>query len=73
VLNVLVSTPKGQITPTSDKRGKHPAINKFKYETLVMDHIESLNPTISHYRREHAPNIRYLPSDVTIILCSNIL
>jgi len=29
VLNVLVSTPKGQITPTSDKRGKHPAINKF--------------------------------------------
>jgi len=31
VLNVLVSTPKGQITPTSDKRGKHPAINKFKY------------------------------------------
>ncbi|KAF0690079.1 Uncharacterized protein FWK35_00037667, partial [Aphis craccivora] len=66
VLNVLVSTPKGQITPTSDKRGKHPAINKFKYETLVMDHIESFNPTISHYRREHAPNIRYLPSDVTI-------
>jgi len=66
VLNVLVSTPKCQITPTSDKRGKHPAINKFKKETLVMDHIESFNPTISHYRREHAPNIRYLPSDVTI-------
>ncbi|KAL4148233.1 hypothetical protein QTP88_002514 [Uroleucon formosanum] len=33
-----------------------------------MDHIESFNPTISHYRREHAPNVRYLPSDVTISL-----
>lgn len=31
-----------------------------------MEHIESFNPTISHYRREHAPNVRYLPSDVTI-------
>jgi len=31
-----------------------------------MDHIESFNPTISHYHREHAPNIRYLPTDVTI-------
>lgn len=31
-----------------------------------MDHIETFNPTISHYRREHAPNVRYLPSDVTI-------
>jgi len=54
VLNVLVSTPKSQITLTSDKRSKHPAINKFKYETLVMDHIESFNQIISHYRREHS-------------------
>jgi hypothetical protein len=66
VHNVVGSTPKGQIILTFDKRSKHSAINKFKYETLVIDHNESFNPTILHYRREHAPNIRYLPSDVTI-------
>lgn len=32
------------------------------------DHIELFHPTISHYRLEHAPNIRYLPSDINIKL-----
>lgn len=27
---------------------------------------ESFNPCVSHYRREHAPNKRYLPSDITM-------
>lgn len=31
----------------------------------VQHDILSYNPTISHYRREHAPNVRYLPSDIT--------
>ena len=26
--------------------------------------IEGFHPTTSHYRREHAPNRRYLPSDI---------
>ncbi|KAL1373616.1 hypothetical protein pipiens_018569 [Culex pipiens pipiens] len=30
----------------------------------VKDHIEGFGPTISHYRREHAPNRLYLPSDL---------
>ncbi|KAG5893944.1 hypothetical protein JTB14_009691 [Gonioctena quinquepunctata] len=29
-------------------------------------YIESFQPFISHYRREHAPNRRYLPSDISI-------
>jgi len=41
-------------------------MNKYKHLDLVTNHIESFNPTISHYRREHSPNVRYLPSDVTI-------
>lgn len=35
---------------------------------LVPTHeqIESFNPTVSRYRKEHAPNHRYLPSDITV-------
>jgi len=33
---------------------------------LIQSHIESFNPKKSHYRREHAPDMRYLPSDLTI-------
>lgn len=32
----------------------------------VSEHIEFFNACISHYRREHAPNRRYLPSEVTL-------
>ncbi|CAG9773557.1 unnamed protein product [Ceutorhynchus assimilis] len=38
---------------------------------IIRQHIESFNPSISHYRREHAPNRRYLPSDVTIVMMYN--
>ncbi len=37
-----------------------------EYKKVVEDHIESFRPQISHYRREHAPNRRYLPSHLTI-------
>lgn len=36
-------------------------------DNLVSEHIESFNPVISHYRREHAPHRRYLPSDVGVL------
>lgn len=45
------------------KRGKH------KRDTSKRDairaHIRTYNPTISHYRRKHAPKRLYLPSDLT--------
>ncbi|GFS20485.1 CAI-1 autoinducer sensor kinase/phosphatase CqsS [Elysia marginata] len=34
--------------------------------TIYVAHIETYNPTIAHYRSAHAPNRRYLPSDVTV-------
>lgn len=55
----------GMASCSTDKRGKHP--NRTKIDrNIITTHIESYNPSVAHYRREHAPNRRYLPSDVTI-------
>ncbi|KAL0860407.1 hypothetical protein ABMA27_009801 [Loxostege sticticalis] len=48
-----------------DKRGINPNPKKINND-VITQHIESFNPTISHYRREHAPNKKYLPSDLTV-------
>lgn len=48
-----------------DNRGINSNPKKFD-ETKVVEHINSFNPSISHYRREHAPNRKYLPSDLTV-------
>lgn len=63
----LSKSPKGQLTPL-----RHGSIGR-KYhrkidDTEINGNIDSFNPEISHYRREHAPNTRYLDSDVTITL-----
>ncbi|XP_055527559.1 uncharacterized protein LOC129720151 [Wyeomyia smithii] len=34
-------------------------------DEAVKNDIMSYSPTISHYRREHAPNVLYLPTDLT--------
>ena len=47
-----------------DKRGKSEAANK-KDKTLIYNHIESFNPAISHFRRYHSPNVRYLPTELS--------
>lgn len=53
------------VSPPMDRRGKHEPTNKVNRK-VIEDHIESFGPVISHYRREHAPNRRYLPGDITI-------
>ena len=63
--NCLKSTALDSIKPGVDRRGKGPCATKID-RSLLTEHIESLNPAVSHYRREHAPQRRYLPSDVTI-------
>lgn len=45
-------------------RGRQPSVNKGPHEVII-NHIETFNP---HYRREHAPLTRYLPSDLDITL-----
>lgn len=63
--NTLSKTPKNKLRALIDQRGR--ASNKHKIDyNVVDDHIETFHPSISHYRREHAPNRRYLPSDVTV-------
>lgn len=48
-------------------RGHHSNVTKIDRQ-VVLEHIKSFRPLISHYRREHAPNKLYLPSDITITL-----
>lgn len=52
------------LKPQSDKRG-HASSKKID-RTTIIDHINSFGPRIAHYRREHAPDRKYLPSDISI-------
>ncbi|XP_063357626.1 uncharacterized protein LOC134660802 [Cydia amplana] len=49
----------------TDSRGKHTKTLAYDRE-ILRQHVESFHPLEPHYRRAHAPNRRYLPSDVTI-------
>lgn len=63
--NSIVRNALEKEFPTPDGRGKN--MNKSKFdESIIVDHIMSFHPETSHYRREHAPFRKYLPSDVTI-------
>ena len=39
---------------------------KMETEAVVIKHINSLNPVVSHYNLTHTPNRRFLPPDLTI-------
>lgn len=56
---------KASIQNDPDKRGKRSPKNKIPNDQIA-SHIDSFNPSISHYRREHAPNRLYLPSDLSV-------
>ncbi|XP_065095618.1 uncharacterized protein LOC135717456 [Ochlerotatus camptorhynchus] len=49
--------------PCRTIRGKYTRNSNIR--DSIIAHILSYGPTISHYRREHAPNRRYLPSDLS--------
>ncbi|KFB46968.1 hypothetical protein ZHAS_00014983 [Anopheles sinensis] len=54
----------GDNVPIKSKwRGKYQ--RSAERRNAVKAHIFQYNPTISHYRREHAPNRLYLPTDVS--------
>lgn len=65
VFRALSTVARSSSTPAPDRRGHHPNKDKIDREQIHL-HIESFHPESSHYRREHAPNVRYLPDDVTI-------
>ncbi|KAJ8939102.1 hypothetical protein NQ314_011233 [Rhamnusium bicolor] len=59
-----ISESEDHMTVRPDMRGK--LGHKVKFEkTVLHSHIDSFNPSISHYRREHAPDRKYFPSDIT--------
>ena len=51
-----------------DKRGQHEPASKFSSGVVedIKSHIESYHPSISHYRREHAPFRRYISPEISI-------
>ncbi|KAK4882665.1 hypothetical protein RN001_005984 [Aquatica leii] len=65
ITNVLDKEDRGTFRPSIDMRGKHAKTPKTDRD-LIRSHVESFSPTVSQYRREHAPNKRYLPSDLSI-------
>ena len=65
VMRILHSAPIESTSPAADKRGKHEPKNKLDRGD-ISHHISKFNPAVHHYRREHAPNRLYLPSDITI-------
>ena len=62
---LMKSTAPDAIAARSDQRGKHPCKNKIDVRP-IHNHIMSYHPQVSHYRRAHAPNRKYLQSDITI-------
>ncbi|KAL2076341.1 hypothetical protein ACEWY4_028042 [Coilia grayii] len=63
-LIVTLCSGDSSVEPPEERRGKH--AGKKMDLSKIYQPIESFHPTISHYRRSHAPNRRYLPSDITI-------
>lgn len=53
------------LTPGASSRGRHRPSNCVD-DTIIVEHVNSFNPQISHYRRKHAPRRRYLSPEITI-------
>ena len=67
VITTAVSAPCN-VSVTADRRGKHEPGNKFSDDicSQIKTHIESYHPSISHYRREHAPFRRYISPEISV-------
>ena len=68
IRTVLSKSGGSRTNDVSDKRGKAEPANKKNGETsdLVNHHILGYNPSISHYRRSHAPNRLYISPEHNI-------
>ncbi|XP_031327380.1 uncharacterized protein LOC116160352 [Photinus pyralis] len=64
VIRTALRNANNSVVPVPDLRCRKQPHNKIDDE-VIRNHIVSYNPTISHYRREHAPQRLYLPSDLT--------
>ncbi|KAF2878790.1 hypothetical protein ILUMI_27389 [Ignelater luminosus] len=64
--NIITMNDPADLQPRPVKLG-HPSSKRIDRD-IIIEHINSFYPQISHYRREHAPLRKYLPSDVNITL-----
>ena len=64
ISTVMKTTAPADLTSTPDMRGRQPCAKKINMDP-IKEHISSFKPSTSHYRREHAPYRKYLPSDIT--------
>ena len=73
VQTALSKTTDTRLTHTADQRGKHIPSNKFDKDTVkaVIDHINKFTPSISHYRRMHAPYRLYIPPEFNVTYMQN--
>ncbi|KAG5870477.1 hypothetical protein JTB14_006397 [Gonioctena quinquepunctata] len=63
--NALKNSQNHLLSTKRDMRGRKPSTSKLDHKKIRI-HIESFNPSISHYRREHAPDRRYSPENINI-------
>lgn len=69
VLNAVAQSDRSvHLASPPSKWGKHAPANKFpaEFKADVTAHILSYRPAVSHYTLAHAPNRRYLPSELNI-------
>ncbi|KAK4883794.1 hypothetical protein RN001_000065 [Aquatica leii] len=64
VVRTALLNAKKSVVPVADMRCTKEPHNKIDDE-VIRQHISTFNPTISHYRRKHAPRCLYLPSDLS--------
>ncbi|KAM9332804.1 uncharacterized protein KZ484_017945 [Pholidichthys leucotaenia] len=65
IASAIGNTTSSNLSPPQDDGLKHVPVNKLDMAPIY-EHIESFSPTINHYRYKHAPDRRYLPSDLSI-------
>lgn len=67
IIRDVLNTSSSEKLIFCHKKKGHPSEKKIDKDPIIA-HINSFKPTISHYRREHAPNRKYLPSDINVTL-----
>ena len=53
-------------SPNEKRGGRHDKNLDEKRIKNIINHTNSFNPQISHYTREHAPNRKYFPPELTV-------
>lgn len=69
ILRALKNRNQFNFQSKLSERGKKRQNEAFQKQTqAILAHVESFHPTSSHYRRVHAPNRRYLPDELNLVL-----